>query len=474
MAEAGVENKIETYIKQQPEWFENIILGCAIKDADFYRKIQPILCKDLSGKGEQDDFSQLLRNAVYRAVDIYNSAQLNYPDRPFVPINEAVMQVMLTNKSHDGEDILADEIPQALYFFRQALELDALRWRPVADMGFVPWIQAQKTQQAVRSSAAFGGWCLHSLKSLLEQVDQKTAGLSGDRTERHAFGHFVDNVKVDLSPDARVLETNLKGLNEALGGGFGLGESNLIISPSSGGKTVLACQLAGDWMCKGIDGILVTTEQPQEDLELRMISNFAQIPFDMIVRGFDPEKLPENYKYQYDRFRNSVKGILEFVDWTSPGHAVSELREEVIRFKDKYKRDPKYIILDWVGGALSEGRGDPGEIRWLFKDAMDQVRYVAQEFNTSAIALAQATQATSINKKVLDHRNIGEAKNMIEGITSFVGLTALYDDRMDNAVEGDDVMWAEQQYLCVSKARKGKGGRPGVRRRYEYQRLENW
>ena len=471
-----LDEKIKSYIKQRPEWFETLILGAAIKDPEFFMRVRSILCKTIDGKDVEDDFNELLRNSVYLAVADYNTARLVNTAKDFIPINFKVLRSLLKSRVANAEDIEEDEIPKALLLFNEALEVDIERWRPFIEAGIVPWLEHQKMMRVVRSPYIFGGWSLADIREKLQAVADKAGALDSTiKIVRKDFGHFLDHPEADGMLN-EVLESNLAALNETTAGGFGKGETVLIISPSSGGKTILACQLAGHWAMEGKGGLFVTTEQPQPELEVRIVSNFANIPFKYLARQWKPDELSMKYQDSYKKMRAEMKAPIHMIDWTRPGQTlVNDLRHEVELYHDDFGELPEYLIFDWIGGALQqEAGGDSQKLRALYKEAVEQVKNIAHEYNLAGIALAQATPGTSLNRFPLDHRHIADAKNMIEGVTSLIGLTALYADNMDEVTDRSKVMYHEKQYICVSKSRKGPGGNAPVKRNYEYQRLENY
>ena len=475
MAAPGIENKVETYVKQQPEWFENLVLGCALKDPQFYLRVRTVLCCGLDGEEKSDDFTERLRNAVYTAAADYNAAQCLNLNRVFVPISPEVMAIMLKNKCDDGDGILPDEIDQAMVLFRQAIEVDVPRWLPLVELGISRWLTDRKMMQVIQSPYMFGGWTLSQVRDRLAMVEEQSSVLEqDDRTRRGVMGFYLDNP----SPDQNVnrLESNLTELNTILGGGFVKGDCALVISPSGGGKTILACQLAGHWSMSGVGGIFVTTEQPQEQLERRLLSNFARIPFSQVVNKWDPDALNEKQLADYKSWRDQMSSPIQVVDWTLPGNTIiANLRMEIETYKDTFGETPEYLIFDWVGGALQDAaKGDPAVLRSLYKSAVDTCCYLCAEYKMAGVVLAQATPGDSLNKCPLTYQHIADAKNMIEKVSVLVGLTAMFADDMNEETDHTKVMFNERQYLSASKSRKGPGGNARVRRRFEYQRLENF
>jgi hypothetical protein len=475
MAASILEQKVELYIEKQPDWFENLVLGCIIQDLEFYLRVRNILCKGVDAKSKVKDFSALLRNAVYDVVSAYNTAMALHPERGFVPINAEVMAVMLRNSTSGDDTLMVDEIPQAMELFNQAATIDLARWKPIVDIGMLPWITQQKMTQVVQQSYLFGGWTLQDIRERLDGVAQQVKSVDVMKgTQRGVLGQFLDNPAPEIVGD--VLPSNIRRLNDVLGGGFGKGDTVLVISPSGGGKTILACQLAGHWANLGYGGIFVTTEQPQEQLERRFLSNFAGIPFKDVVRNWDPAALSEKHKHGYKTWRDGIKAPVQFVDWTVPGKSImADLRTEVLHYKSVFGELPHYLIFDWVGGALQgSAEGDSQKLRALYKSAVDTVDYIAKEFNLSGVALAQVTPGKGAHRFPITIENIADAKNMAEKVTSVVGLTALFAEGMDQETDHTRVMYAEKQFFCVSKSRKGTGGNAPVRRRFDYQRLEDY
>lgn len=474
---AELKSRQDPYVLENPAWFENLVLGCVILDRAFYTKVKDVLGVEYDKKTTCNDFSDLHKNIVYRVVCRYNKTQVSllekYPENGFIPISENTLQTLLRNQAITGDNVLEEEIPAAIEVFRAASTVDVRQWLPYVNSQFSEWIGRVKTFRIIKSPYAFGAWTYEEIYKRLGEVEKQIAPMDYNATvKRGILGEFLDNPRVTETHD--VLPSNIPELNNALAGGFGRKETIMLISPPSGGKTIFACQLAGHWAMIGYGGIFVTTEQSQDELEIRMVSNFAGIPFKNIVRGWDPKSLPEKHAHSYMTWRKSIKAPLMFVDWTIPGakNIVADLENEITHYKDVFGKNPDFIIFDWIGGALQQMvSGDASAVRWLYKEAVDAICGVARKYDLAGVVLAQATPGNAINKYPLDHRDLAEAKNMTERITALIGLTALMSREMDRETDHAQIIYAEKQFLCVPKTRKGSGANVPVKRDYAYQRL---
>jgi hypothetical protein len=472
-----LKSKLDAYILENPEWYENLVLGCIIKDRKFYLKVREVLNVEFDKKTLCNDFSDIYKNIVYRIVSRYNGNQENllakYPENKFISIAESTLNTLLHNQAVAGDSVLEEEIPTALATFKKANEVDVAQWISYVDANFVEWIGRVKTLKVIKSPYAFGAWTYNEIYRRLGEIEKQVSPVNyGTTISRGLLGKFLDNPIV--VEQHNVLPSNIPGLNDALAGGFGRKETIMLISPPSGGKTIFACQLAGHWASIGYGGIFVTTEQTQDELEIRMVSNFAGIPFKNIVRKWDPTALSEKHAHNYMTWRKSIKAPVMFVDWTIPGskNVVTDLENEITHYKEEFGKNPDFLIFDWIGGALQQmAKGDPSAVRWLYKEAVDSICGIARKYDIAGVVLAQATPGNSINKYPLDHRDLAEAKNMTERITALIGLTALMSRDMDRETDHAQIVYAEKQFLCVPKTRKGPGANVPVKRDYGYQRI---
>lgn len=471
----NLQKRVEEIVDQRTDWFETLVMAAAMNDLEFYTGWAKALCRSSAGEPEQD-FTGDMRNAAYEAVAYYNDMFLR-TGRPFSPITDQVAGPLLQGFAASGKFVMPEEVPSALLQLAMARAVDHGKTAAMVEMGMPYWLEKRKMERKLRTKMMVGGWTPGNIYDITEEIRRNVSAQGAKCAERSWFGMSTMHPP-EAASYARI-SSGLKRLDHALGGGFVYGDSYLLIAPPGGGKTIFACQVAMAMALSDAKGILITTEQPPWQLEQRIVSNWCSIPIGTVTAPeFNLDKIPPDIAEQVHGLATGLLSKnLRFVDWTKGDfRVVEDLHAEVRQFIADTGHRPNFIILDWIGGALQEqAKGDKDELRRLYKLAADTVVEAGVRYGCVAIAMAQATPGSSLNKCPIDISHIADAKNMAEKMATLIGLTALYTPGMDwQALNGEEPPFAEKQFLCVSRIRKGPGGMIPVRRKYQYQRLENW
>lgn len=264
-----------------------------------------------------------------------------------------------------------------------------------------------------------------------------------------------------------------------------------------GHNTVCACQLAMDFIGmsfgkrsfrdmgagqilrrnSGICGMLITTEEPHEDLLPRMASQACNIPYNLLMDGINITRLDDLQKQALAEWYINLNNLM-IVNWNKKmGVSVAlDLENEISKFMEEYGKKPDFIILDWVGGAL--GSGAPKElIRLVYQEAADAFEKAAKRHMFVGVAFAQADKSAN-NIIGIDMRHIAECKTMGRNYSAIIGITNLYSKSLGASEVPDDPgnndIRAPKQFFFCSKTRKGRNKQVPFSRDYMYQRQAAW
>jgi len=235
-------------------------------------------------------------------------------------------------------------------------------------------------------------------------------------------------------------------------------------------NTVMATQLGSSFGLSKLKGMIITTEEDAEALELRIISARCGIPFKMIKDGLDRSKLTPDQCNRVDELRANLDGYLFIREWSVNSDAKSfteELRAICENFVDEHGT-LDFIIFDWIGGALTKDiSNNPNMVRIIYQLAADFMADYAKEANIATISFAQAHPTQSLNKLKVDNTTISECKTMGNKASYMVGITAMF------AGEEEDATFSDDQWLYFSKGRKIKNMKIPITRKFDFQKFED-
>jgi archaellum biogenesis ATPase FlaH len=366
--------------------------------------------------------------------------------------------------------MLTGEVDIVLNKIAKAVACDLNAVAPVTDDGFAYWL---KKNRLIRAMEEVEGDPLVSPDEVPSRIRMYTEPVSAKERGEYVFqfGHGIDNEMLNVTR----LRTGLDKLDKAMGGGFGKGEGTLLMGTTGGGKTTVTCQLAARFVLDGAFGLFITTEQGHAELEPRIVSNYCNVPFDLIKDKVDIAVFNHDQKVKYDILREKLRPLY-FAEWKMDrGKSVQDdLESEIVTYAEKHGRID-FVIMDWIGGALgSSSKGRDQEIRHIFQSTADKLWSIADKHRVASIATAQLNPKQAINKSAPDHTMLSECKTMGNNACYIIGITSLFAKIEDNKQNNDQPPgWSDKQFLYVCKGRKSQGGAVPFKRRYDYQRLEN-
>lgn len=468
-------NTIKQLIDAQRSQFETWVLACVARDLAFFRQYSTVICVAHEGaRFSAYDFEQPLDNVIYEALkktrELLTASEVDVVPQSLV---FATIQQMYANPSLPdprkgaGLQILQSELPQLLIRTNQILTFDTTSLPAVVGPGVAHWIQKSRMQKlSLSSTSAHFDPASHA--ELIASI-QRHVLTSVEPPHVFRFGEGI-NIKRRF---VERISSGIPKLDDALGGGFGRGESTLGVAPQGAGKTVFASQLAGFFGLQKKMGLLISTEQKHEELELRMISNFGEIPFGMVKDGINKERLPPDVVKKIEDTEAKLRDYVFITKWSSDkGQSVkTSLDAEIAEFV-RVHGAIDWLVFDWIGGALGEmSTRDLQVLRLIYKQAADHVCVMAEKYDIPAIAFAQANMAQAMNKPRVDATMITENKQLGEKYTNGFGISALMQPFDPNESRDRAPVFLDVQKLFMWKARKSEGGLISVKRDFGHQRF---
>lgn len=266
--------------------------------------------------------------------------------------------------------------------------------------------------------------------------------------------------------------TSLPCLSQSIGGFF-KGDAYLFQAPTGGGKTVMAVQLLVDLIGTNNCGIFISTEQPWKEIEPRIISNTCNIDIshEALKNRFDYEAL-KNQKFhisKVDEWEKNAAGKFVFFHWNSDNtqSVKTDLEATLRKGKSMLGREPDFVILDWIGGAIGS-EANHENLRFTYQNTADAFAAAAQKHSFIGIAFAQ-TKGDKVYY-TLGSEQLAECKTMHRKFTALVGVTAI-TVKDDKDMDGTQAKYETKQFIDVAKSRKGEAARISVDRVFQFQKF---
>ena len=408
-----------------------------------------------------DDFSKPLFLPVYRAICDFAEFYRNATEDRKNSITNEQLRLFLSSYASNGEHIAETEIETAIYL------LDSCKgyateenFNFVNSSAFDVWVVIQKKNRCIRASSRSGDY--GKLVEELNVIDRTL--VDKNKQEYHAFGEGIDK----LEPVTTRLSTRFIPIDVATGGGLGLGEATLVIAPPGSGKTILTCQLGSRMALAGSKVLIISTEETHRQLEPRIVSSNCSVDYGSIKDGVDAAKMTPKQKEMYQKLRAGLTpDVFRLVNWDDRNKDYEGGFEALMDGAAKQMGGlPEIVFLDWLGGALGRNdSNDPKVYRNILKRGACAQASLAKRFNIHTITCAQANESQCHNKVRVDSSVLSENKTLHEDMTNAWGLTTLTSKQ-----EEDERIYQPNQFIYVSKARRGLDKKIPVHRDFSYQR----
>lgn len=436
-----------------------------LQDQAFFTLVNRVLCKNPQSAEFINDFQDLLANAIFTVLTKYMSC-FAAPGSEFKPMDTTTARVLL-NTLIDEQLLLTSEVDPAVELFVECMQMDVGQISTIARNGFGHWLKKRRMKWMVDHQTQAEDWDPHQLTEDIQR-SLEALNITG---EPKKYGRSFDSGFDVKDFDVERYSSGLRSLDKALGGGFGRKEFTLFIAGTGAGKTVMACQLGLQFALQGKKGVIITTEQPHDQLVVRIASNYCNVPFEQIKDGLKEERLSADQMPKYAEMRIAIGQRLFFENWLEDRSKsiITDLDNYIRGFIGEHEKID-FLILDWIGGALgSMNHTDVAAIRHTYQFTADKLSDLAIAHNIPTIGFAQAHPQQAANKRNIDSTMMSECKSMGRNATNIIGISALIDnERSDENVP----IYQTDQFFWVSKARKSSGGQVRFRRRFAFQRIE--
>lgn len=475
----------EKIMREDPEAYEQYLLVALNHDQELWTRVSSHLCIDASSpyKPDINDFSSSVHYGLYLALKQWRG-KMAEGNCGFMAANDSAIGTTLFIMAQEPravlhEDQVFDYVDLWNTIMSRIDKEDALAtvrntWRV--------WLTNKKAEQIARNSLRGT-----NTAEVLLGFQEQAAAIKAD-AEHHEFDTIealLDNPNLQPVERFPMSPMTWAPLNESLGGGFGRGEHTLIIAPSGGGKTVIACQIAAEMAYNDKNVLFVSTEETLE----RVMPRFASL-----LSFHDNVKIPyQTIKYK-PNFRDylpplqlnavltnlrRVTSHLLYSNWTgnkangdTNAYTINDLDGEVQRAIKHFERSGKkldLVILDWLGATLGEMASSKFPLREVYAMAATRMKDIAVKYDVATISLAQ-TSAEG-NKKVLINQDcIAENKLLHREAHAAIGISHLA-----NKASGSNetqTTYQEEQCINVFKSRGGVPRSFWMRENFDFMRFD--
>ncbi len=480
---------VEGIIKDNPEKYERLFLAYLDKDSLFFNAVSPLLCKSPRKKIPINHFSFPAHYALYKAIEswkeILNDADLDFNTQ----LTENSLRDILTELSKDMQSgVNESDFDDVVSAYKEVDSYALSDIVPLVEPTWREWLRERNARVWSKKLAK-----TNSSDIIEEYKDSDNAIASASNEDLSCEFYFDIDLK-EQTVERINLGSSFRELSRCLGGGLGRKEHVIFAAPTGGGKTVMACQLAGTLARlnnstkeeKRSYILYITTEQPPSELIPRIVScvgtyNDVTIPFDLIKDGGDVRSSLNSSQIERIRELNeTIRPYLFFEDWGVGVNASASVKGMIEGTVQKYLKKTKgrlnVVILDWLGAALGENIENSDSRRSRYIEAADCMARVAKTYNLACVSLVQTSVDAVKNRKApIGPEDLAECKTVHYQATAAFGISAITPAKQKDDNDKDEntasASYLTEQWINCFKSRKSQGTCWGVTREFQYQRF---
>ena len=477
MSKNNFTEEAKRVIDARMDWFEDHVMFLTLNNPKFYRNfLKSFVNVDVPGLHIQD-FSKPIDNHIYEVCrDYYDSFErLEDIEHKSVPLNF----ILSSTAVKISKAVLTDESLQIVV--RRINELNekcSSENLSFIENGVNYWLEKRRTTQVMAYTMHHPNANAEMLQNTLKR---SISNIQASQLEVDTVWEIFE--EEEEADDTERIPTNISMFDQVLGG-LVKQEFGLVIAPPSGGKTVCACQLGAALALGGSKVAFITTEQRPKELMPRIVSNFCEIPFNLIKDGVNRQRILSLGQSQQDKVTNLMKAIstnLSFVDWSKRGHTFVNSFESMFEMFDDRGFVPDVLICDWLGGGLPEGTKRE-DVRNILFDASNAMINTCKRRDTSLVVMTQADATLSKNVAKIDFSHLADNKMLHRDYTWAVGISCIMEEegkgsgvgrgqtaKLKNSPSNN---YASEQYFNFFKTRKDNALCIPVLRDFGYQRFK--
>lgn len=462
---------LKRWVDTNKSEFEYALLWLATNDTEMWQKLSRVVCRDSSGK-PVNDFVVPLHNAYYEVVA---AARAQAPTEPSV--GRMLFCTMLMAMSVKGERVGRADSSGVMDLYDILAATDYRQMTTMIKTSLPYWLNKQRANSTMLREVSSTNWDANNLLQVLsKEISYNNSQLEEDD---HVSEAIMQIMTQKLPPKGLCMSTGLLRLDTALGGGFYKGDANLVIAAPGVGKTVFATQMALNAALHKNMVVLISTEQPMDQLTPRWLSNWCEYDFGLVTRGFDVQLLDRLVQEKLMKLAHLIRKRIYVFDWKKKKKSVlgGGIEEEIAIAERMSGLPCSMVILDWLGGGLTDDvKDDKDKKRMALQNTADRLAEIASERKICAVALAQAHKVKGVNNMFVGIAEVPENKTLDQSMTTVTGITGLFNEKTKDAIRSGQspdghALYAPEQFFFVSKARMSKGGHAATRRKFKYQKF---
>ena len=222
------------------------------------------------------------------------------------------------------------------------------------------------------------------------------------------------------------LPFDIELLNKVTKGGLPRKSMSVLLATTGGGKSLVKCHMAANYLLSGKNVLYITMEMAEERIAERIDANMMDITLDEL------KLLPRDvYEKRINRIRSKSTGKLIVKEYPTGSAHVGHFRHLLNELRMKRGVTPDVIFVDYLNiCASSRVKGAAAANSYtLVKSIAEEIRGLAMEYNCAIVTSSQFNRDGYGNSDV-DLTNTSESMGITHTADCILGL--ITSEELDN------------------------------------------
>ena len=255
-------------------------------------------------------------------------------------------------------------------------------------------------------------------KGSIPELLSKSLGISFDSSVGHDFIEDADSRYDFYHRKEERMPFDIDLLNKVTKGGLPRKSMSVLLATTGGGKSLVKCHMAANYLMTGKNCLYITMEMAEERIAERIDANMMDVTLDEL------KIMPRDvYEKRIQRIKSKCTGKLVVKEYPTGSAHVGHFRHLLNELKMKKNFTPDVIFIDYLNicaSARVKGAAAANSYT-LVKSIAEEVRGLAMEFNCAVVTSSQFNRDGYGNSDV-DLTNTSESMGITHTADCILGL----------------------------------------------------
>ena len=386
---------------------EKTVLSHLLFNEDYYRRVYPYI------KSEYFDDTNLKK-----IFDTYSTYVDEYREPPSVE----ALKITLDNRKDMNEDS-----------YQQVMStVDELNVDTTTDFDWLvnqteKFCQDKDLFNSIRKAILImDGEDQQNDKGSIPELLSQSLSISFDTSIGHDFIDDAESRYEFYHRKEERMPFDIDLLNKVTKGGLPRKSMSVLLATTGGGKSLVKCHMAANYLMQGKNVVYITMEMAEERISERIDANLMDVTLDEL------KMLPRDvYEKRINRIKSKATGKLIVKEYPTGSAHAGHFRHLLNELKMKRGFQADVIFIDYLNiCASSRVKGAAAANSYtLVKSIAEEIRGLAMEFNAAIVTSSQFNRDGYGNSDV-DLTNTSESMGITHTADCILGLIS--SEELDN------------------------------------------